>query len=108
MEIGSIATRAGAGVVRAAETALVVRIVGLLIDLTDQVAARVDRLQIADCAIDRPSGAFVVVLVIGRSECLNLISTQRRTGRIRGSIGVDTAGSVVPIAVRFHVLIVLL
>src|ERR1700733_7430165 len=95
-----------AGVVLTGAAAQVVGIVGLLIDVAVQIAARVDELQVAELAqvaefaIERPGRALVAILVEGRGESRDLVRTQSdatRGYRVRGEI-----------AVRFHVLIVLL
>src|SRR6202042_2437581 len=90
---------AAAGVVKAIGAAGVIRVIVGLVDVPDQVAAGIHRLQVADFAIDGPGGVFILILVPCGAEGSVLPGSEHL------SIGSDRELS--ELAVGFHVLVAL-
>ena len=99
IEIGGPGT--DAGVVGAGRTGQVVRVILLSLDVPDHVAARVQHAQqVAQLAVHRQRRALVAILGVSRGKGGDLVGRERRAVRVE-RVGVE-------IAVRVHVLVVLL
>src|SRR5580700_1117516 len=70
------ARTATAGVVKAIGAARVIRVVVGLINVAYQISAGIHGLQIADFAVDRPSGVFEFILVYCRTKRGDLVGPQ--------------------------------